>query len=72
MLQSEAGYFDARPLTPARQNLLQRTAGPYIWVIRVVLAVRQALPVYSRTADIWSNIRVASVRANNRHNRTGL
>ena len=33
MLQSEAGYIDARPLTPARQNLLQRTAGPYIWVI---------------------------------------
>src|SRR5467141_2922343 len=32
MLQSEAGYIDARPLTPARQNLLQRTAGPYIWV----------------------------------------
>jgi hypothetical protein len=32
MLQSEAGYIDARPLTPARQNLLQRTAGPYMWV----------------------------------------
>src|ERR1700736_4284403 len=32
MLQSEAGYIDARPLTPARQNLLQRTAGPYILV----------------------------------------
>src|SRR5437773_6209026 len=32
MLQSEAGYIDARPLTPARQNLLQRTAGPYKWV----------------------------------------
>src|SRR6202011_5469258 len=30
MLQSEAGYIDARPLTPARQKLLQRTAGPYI------------------------------------------
>jgi len=35
MLQSEAGYIDARPLTPARQNLLQRTAGPYIGVNRV-------------------------------------
>src|SRR3982074_1657066 len=34
MLQSETGYIDARPLTPARQNLLQRTAGPYNWVIR--------------------------------------
>src|SRR5216684_7341425 len=32
MLQSEAGYIDARLLTPARQNLLQRTAGPYIRV----------------------------------------
>src|SRR5258708_18436079 len=32
MLQSEAGYIDVRPLTPARQNLLQRTAGPYIRV----------------------------------------
>ena len=29
MLQSETGYIDARPLTPARRNLLQRTAGPY-------------------------------------------
>src|SRR6266702_6867333 len=34
MLQSDAGYIDARPLTPARQNLLQRTAGPYIRVKR--------------------------------------
>src|SRR6266700_3710909 len=32
MIQSEAGYIDARPLTPARQNLLQRTAGPYMRV----------------------------------------
>src|SRR6202022_3434908 len=32
MLQSEAGYIDARPLTPARRNHLQRTAGPYMWV----------------------------------------
>src|SRR6266581_1185649 len=39
MLQSEAGYIDARPLTPARQNLLQRTAGPYMWVNRVVSAM---------------------------------
>ena len=30
MLQSETGYFDARPLTPDRRNLLQRTVGPYI------------------------------------------
>ena len=30
MLQSKAGYIDARPQPTARQNLLQRTAGPYI------------------------------------------
>src|SRR3984893_18487179 len=46
MLQTEAGYIDARPLTPARQNLLQRTAGPYNWVKRVILTVHRPLPVY--------------------------
>src|ERR1700730_8520718 len=46
MLQSEAGYIDARPLTPARQNLLQRTAGPYMWVKSAVLGVARSLPVY--------------------------
>ena len=46
MLQSEAGYIDARPLTPARQNLLQRTAGPYIRVNHVVLAARLSFPVF--------------------------
>src|SRR6266568_134799 len=46
MLQSEAGYIDARPLTPARQNLLQRTAGPYIRVISTVLTVGRSRPVY--------------------------
>ena len=32
-LQSEAGYSNARPRQPSRRNLLQRTAGPYRWVI---------------------------------------
>jgi len=32
MLQSEAGYSNARPHQPDRQNLLHRTAGPYIRV----------------------------------------
>jgi hypothetical protein len=32
MLQSKAGYIDARPLTASSTNLLQRTAGPYIRV----------------------------------------
>jgi hypothetical protein len=31
-LQSEAGYIDARPNRQIDENLLQRTAGPYIWV----------------------------------------
>src|ERR1700687_779809 len=48
MLQSEAGYIDARPLTPARQNLLQRTAGPYIWVKSYVLT----LACYFRSTPI--------------------
>src|SRR5262249_5788853 len=34
-LQSETGYIDARPHPPDRRNLLHRTAGPYIRVIRV-------------------------------------
>jgi hypothetical protein len=34
-LQSEAGYIDARPLPSDRQNLLRRTAGPYIRVKKV-------------------------------------
>src|SRR6516162_3387730 len=33
MLQSEAGYIDARPHRQDRGNLLHRTAGPYIRVI---------------------------------------
>jgi hypothetical protein len=35
MLQSEAGYIDARPhVRQIDETLLQRTAGPYIWVIK--------------------------------------
>jgi hypothetical protein len=34
MLQSEAGYIDARPhVRQIDETLLQRTAGPYIWVM---------------------------------------
>ena len=33
MLQSEAGYIDARPhVRQIDEALLQRTAGPYMWV----------------------------------------
>jgi hypothetical protein len=36
MLQSKAGYIDARPhIRQLDEILLQRTAGPYIWVISV-------------------------------------
>ena len=45
-LQSEAGYIDARPYCRIDENLLHRTAGPYIWVIRVVLAACRPYPVY--------------------------
>src|SRR5258708_39662084 len=34
------------PLTPARQNLLQRTAGPYIWVKNGSGRARRACPLY--------------------------
>jgi len=41
MLQSEAGYIDARPhIRQLDEVLLQRTAGPYIWV-------------KSRRSDTW-------------------
>jgi hypothetical protein len=33
-LQAEAGYIDARPYLSDRRNLLQRSAGPYMWVTR--------------------------------------
>jgi hypothetical protein len=45
-LQSEAGYIDARPYCRIDENLLHRTAGPYIWVNRVTFAVSRLLPVY--------------------------
>ena len=32
-LQSEVGYIDARPYCRIDENLLHRTAGPYIRVI---------------------------------------
>src|SRR5260221_6446422 len=54
MLQSEAGYIDARPLTPARQNLLQRTAGPYIGVKLRKTQYEQMLSGLP-TPDIGSN-----------------
>jgi hypothetical protein len=54
-LQSETGYIDARPHPPDRRNLLQRTAGPYIWVIRV----DSGLLAFGGIADINSRGTVA-------------
>jgi hypothetical protein len=51
-LQSEAGYIDARPYCRIDENLLHRTAGPYIWVIRVDLVALCVCPVYPLTADM--------------------
>src|SRR5713226_5119501 len=68
MLQSEAGYIDARPLTPARQNLLQRTAGPYIPVklrrtqceqMSSGLPLKADIPRYSRNV---SNLHISGSR----------
>src|SRR5215510_1821250 len=56
MLQSEAGYINARPRLPDRGNLLQCTAGPYIRVIHVDSAMSVAcplclqLPTFERTS----------------------
>src|SRR5215469_14621580 len=48
-LQSKAGYIDARPHIPQlEQVLLQRTAGPYIWVKSRRSAIAQLCPLYPR------------------------
>src|SRR5438132_12462290 len=45
-LQSEAGYIDARPqIRQIDENLLRRTAGPYIWVKPGHRALTAALPL---------------------------
>jgi hypothetical protein len=45
MLQSKAGYIDARPhIRPLDEVLLQRTAGPYIWVSRTI---GQSIPAWN-------------------------
>src|SRR5882724_5856630 len=67
MLQSEAGYIDARPLTPARQNLLQRTAGPYIRVNRVdfaTSALASAIHNTGHSRPIGTGLPVALPRPN--------
>jgi hypothetical protein len=50
MLQSEAGYIDARPHHQDRQNLLHRTAGPYIRV-KSLGGDRGREPVYVRSTS---------------------
>jgi hypothetical protein len=44
VLQSEAGYIDARPHRQIDEIFLQRTAGPYIRVIRVAALIRYGSP----------------------------
>jgi len=51
MLQSEAGYIDARPhVRQIDETLLQRTAGPYIGVISLG-GDRGRGPVYVRSTS---------------------
>jgi hypothetical protein len=46
-LQSEAGYIDARPhIRQLDENLLQRTAGPYIGVKSGVFGSSDERPLY--------------------------
>jgi hypothetical protein len=53
MLQSEAGYIDARPhIRQLDEVLLQRTAGPYIRVRSRPDAVTQATSALPLKADI--------------------
>src|SRR5262249_15633205 len=51
VLQSEAGYIDARPHPPDQRIPLRRTAGPYIWVISGPLAQLQLWSASPLTAD---------------------
>jgi hypothetical protein len=50
MLQSEAGYIDARPHHQDRQNLLHRTAGPYIKREAPILELLSAPTSYGHAA----------------------
>src|ERR1700752_4727380 len=80
MLQSEAGYIDARPLTPARQNLLQRTAGPYIRVTSGRTRVEHIKSAPPQAADVTTVVaysargpgRFHTAWAHRRHRRLAL
>jgi hypothetical protein len=59
MLQSKAGYIDARPHIPQLEEvLLQRTAGPYIRVNRVA-SMRPRGPRHVRSASDSRQIAVS-------------
>src|SRR5207247_178208 len=54
-LQSEAGYIDARPqIRQIDENLLRRTAGPYIWVKPGPRALSRTLPLSHRQRNSTS------------------
>ena len=55
-LQSKAGYIDARPQSrQTDENLLQRTAGPYIWVKLRRIGFAAAPPVNLQTTEMFAN-----------------
>jgi hypothetical protein len=56
MLQSEAGYIDARPHRQDRRNLLHRTAGPYKWSSAHVIGQSIPRPLCSRMADLGATL----------------
>src|SRR6516225_2771185 len=57
-LQSKAGYIDARPQSrQTDENLLQRTAGPYIWV-----KLRRSAPPQARPVDLQQRKYLATGR----------
>ena len=59
MLQSEAGYIDARPYRQDRGNLLHRKAEPYIGVIN---RSSRHKAFSSARADYRRHLRTAQVR----------
>jgi hypothetical protein len=59
MLQSKAGYIDARPhIRQLEEVLLQRTAGPYIWVRLGHSAMSTQCPLYPPTCGPRTDIKV--------------
>jgi hypothetical protein len=80
MLQSKAGYIDARPhIRPLDEVLLQCTAGPYIWVRSGHHQSSSQCPLSSqeRTSRTWLDMsakcqkRTYAPQQNNLYSRCG-